>query len=30
MGWLHYVARLELVATGGDPGPDPGLAGHVP
>jgi uncharacterized protein YndB with AHSA1/START domain len=30
MGWLHYLARLEVVATGGDPGADPGLRGRVP
>lgn len=23
-GWTHYLIRLETVATGGDPGPDPG------
>ncbi len=23
-GWTHYLARLDTVATGGDPGPDPG------
>jgi len=23
-GWLHYAARLAVVATGGEPGPDPG------
>lgn len=22
-GWQHFLARLETVATGGDPGPDP-------
>ena len=22
-GWEHFLARLEIVATGGDPGPDP-------
>ena len=21
-GWSHYLARLEVAATGGDPGPD--------
>lgn len=25
-GWEHYLARLEAVAVGGDPGPDPGPA----
>jgi uncharacterized protein YndB with AHSA1/START domain len=30
MGWLHYMSRLEVLATGGDPGPDPGLGGQVP
>jgi hypothetical protein len=24
------MARLEVLATGGDPGPDPGLGGQVP
>ena len=24
-GWTHYLARLAIVAAGGDPGPDPGL-----
>lgn len=23
IGWPHYVARLAVAATGGDPGPDP-------
>lgn len=23
-GWAHYLPRLEVVASGGDPGPDPG------
>lgn len=23
-GWTHYVPRLDVVATGGDPGPDTG------
>jgi uncharacterized protein YndB with AHSA1/START domain len=35
-GWAHYLGRLAVVATGGDPGPDPwsqpapeaGEAGH--
>lgn len=22
-GWLHYLPRLQVAATGGDPGPDP-------
>ena len=22
-GWTHYLARLDVAATGGDPGPDP-------
>jgi len=22
-GWTHYLARLEIAASGGDPGPDP-------
>jgi uncharacterized protein YndB with AHSA1/START domain len=22
-GWVHFLERLEIVATGGDPGPDP-------
>jgi uncharacterized protein YndB with AHSA1/START domain len=25
-GWEHYLARLGVCATGGDPGPDPGAA----
>ena len=25
-GWGHYLERLEVAATGGDPGPDPWLA----
>jgi uncharacterized protein YndB with AHSA1/START domain len=24
VGWEHYLARLAVCATGGDPGPDPG------
>lgn len=24
-GWIHYLDRLEIVAAGGDPGPDPGM-----
>ena len=23
-GWMHYLGRLESVARGGEPGPDPG------
>jgi uncharacterized protein YndB with AHSA1/START domain len=23
LGWEHYLSRLEIAATGGDPGPDP-------
>jgi hypothetical protein len=23
MGWENYLDRLAIVATGGDPGPDP-------
>ena len=26
-GWELYLARLEIAATGGDPGPDPNLGG---
>jgi uncharacterized protein YndB with AHSA1/START domain len=26
-GWDHYLARLAVVAAGGDPGPDPGPGG---
>lgn len=26
-GWEHFLARLEIVATGGDPGPDPWASG---
>lgn len=26
VGWEHYLARLAVCATGGDPGPDPGAA----
>jgi uncharacterized protein YndB with AHSA1/START domain len=25
-GWLHYMERLAVAATGADPGPDPGLS----
>jgi len=25
-GWTHYLARLAIAGTGGDPGPDPGPA----
>jgi uncharacterized protein YndB with AHSA1/START domain len=28
-GWDHYLGRLTAVATGGDPGPDPWLAGPI-
>jgi uncharacterized protein YndB with AHSA1/START domain len=24
-GWTHYVRRLAVAASGGDPGPDPGM-----
>ncbi|CAN5915421.1 SRPBCC family protein [soil metagenome] len=27
VGWVHYLARLAVCATGGDPGPDPGAGG---
>ena len=27
LGWNHYLERLEVVAGGGDPGPDPWLDG---
>ena len=26
-GWIQYLGRLVIVAEGGDPGPDPSLAG---
>jgi uncharacterized protein YndB with AHSA1/START domain len=26
-GWVHYLGRLTIAATGGDPGPDPGPGG---
>lgn len=26
-GWQHYAGRLQVVAAGGDPGPDPWAAG---
>jgi uncharacterized protein YndB with AHSA1/START domain len=26
-GWEHYLARLEIAAAGGDPGPDPHATG---
>ncbi len=26
LGWRHYLERLAVCATGGDPGPDPWLA----
>ena len=28
-GWDHYFARLQLVAGGGDPGPDPWVSGSM-
>jgi uncharacterized protein YndB with AHSA1/START domain len=28
-GWDHYLARLAVAATGGDPGPDPWLSGEM-
>jgi uncharacterized protein YndB with AHSA1/START domain len=28
-GWDHYFARLEAVARGEDPGPDPWLSGDM-
>jgi uncharacterized protein YndB with AHSA1/START domain len=28
-GWDHYLERLELAATGGDPGADPWLSGEM-
>lgn len=28
-GWDHYVGRLAVVASGGDPGPDPWATGDV-
>jgi uncharacterized protein YndB with AHSA1/START domain len=28
-GWDHYLGRLETVATGGDPGVDPWIAGPM-
>jgi uncharacterized protein YndB with AHSA1/START domain len=27
MGWTHYLPRLAIVASGADPGPDPGPGG---
>ena len=27
-GWRHYLGRLAIVATGGDPGADPGPSGE--
>jgi uncharacterized protein YndB with AHSA1/START domain len=27
-GWAHYLGRLAVAATGGDPGPDPGPIQH--
>lgn len=29
MGWLHYLARLKTVMSGGNPGPDPFAAASV-
>lgn len=26
-GWTHFLARLQIVAVGGDPGPDPWASG---
>jgi uncharacterized protein YndB with AHSA1/START domain len=28
-GWDHYLERLAIVASGGDPGPDPWLSGEM-
>ena len=28
-GWDHYLERLALASTGGDPGPDPWLSGEM-
>jgi uncharacterized protein YndB with AHSA1/START domain len=28
-GWDHYLERLAVAATGGDPGPDPWLSGEM-
>jgi uncharacterized protein YndB with AHSA1/START domain len=28
-GWTHYLERLALIAAGGDPGPDPWIAGPM-
>jgi uncharacterized protein YndB with AHSA1/START domain len=28
-GWDHYLARLAIAASGGDPGPDPWLTGPM-
>jgi uncharacterized protein YndB with AHSA1/START domain len=28
-GWDHYLERLAVAATGGDPGPDPWLTGEM-
>ena len=27
-GWAHYLGRLEIAATGGDPGPDTMMDGN--
>jgi uncharacterized protein YndB with AHSA1/START domain len=29
-GWEHFLPRLQVAAAGGDPGPDPWLAGGTP
>jgi uncharacterized protein YndB with AHSA1/START domain len=29
-GWAHYLARLEIGASGRDPGPDPGMPQALP
>jgi uncharacterized protein YndB with AHSA1/START domain len=29
-GWTHYLSRLAITATGGDPGPDPFIDQRVP
>jgi hypothetical protein len=28
-GWEHFLPRLAIVASGGDPGPDPWTAGGM-
>jgi uncharacterized protein YndB with AHSA1/START domain len=30
IGWAHYLGRLSIAATGGDPGPDPGAQHSAP